>query len=116
MYFPINIAEYYLYSGDTAFAESQYQTLKDELAYNATTVDPTTGLSTAAGSDWDFYDGSKGGTAAQGGAVSATNMLYYEALMDGSWLASQLRPRIPVMRALRPGGPLPQHGPSKPPD
>jgi alpha-L-rhamnosidase len=90
MYYVINLAEYYLYSGDQAFAESQYQTLKNELAYNATTVDPTTGLSDASGRDWDFYDGSKGGTAAQGGAAAATNMLYYEALAQGSWLASQL--------------------------
>ena len=90
MYYPISLAEYYLYTGDIAFVESQYQTMKNELAYNATAVDPTTGLSIASGSDWDFYDGSKGGTPAQGGAVSATNMLYYEALADGSWVASQL--------------------------
>jgi Bacterial alpha-L-rhamnosidase C-terminal domain/Bacterial alpha-L-rhamnosidase 6 hairpin glycosidase domain len=105
MYYPIDLAEYYLYSGDTVFAESQYQTMKNELAYNATTVDPATGLSIAAGSDWDFYDGSKGGNPAQGGAVSATNMLYYEALVDGSWLASQLaaqdpgNPNAPTWRA-----------------
>ena len=49
-----------------------------------------TGLTTVAGSDWDFYDGSKGGSAAQGGAVTATNMTYYEALVDAAWLASQL--------------------------
>jgi Bacterial alpha-L-rhamnosidase C-terminal domain/Bacterial alpha-L-rhamnosidase 6 hairpin glycosidase domain len=95
MYYPISLAEYYLYTGDTAFVESEYQTMTNELAYNATTVDPTTGLSTASGSDWDFYDGSKGGTAAQGGAVSATNMLYYEALVDGSWIASQLAAEDP---------------------
>ena len=95
MYYPINLAEYYLYSGDTAFAESQYQTMKNELAYNAATVDPTTGLSVASGRDWDFYDGSKGGTAAQGGAVSATNMLYYEALVDAGWLAGQLAAQDP---------------------
>ena len=95
MYYPVNLAEYYLYSGDTAFAESQYQTMKNELAYNAATVDPTTGLSIASGRDWDFYDGSKGGTGAQGGAVSATNMLYYEALADAGWLASQLAAENP---------------------
>jgi hypothetical protein len=95
MYYPISLAEYYLYTGDTEFAESQYQTMKNELAYNATTVDPATGLSIASGSDWDFYDGSKGGTPAQGGAVSATNMLYYEALVDGSWVATQLAAEDP---------------------
>jgi len=96
MYYVIDLAEYYLYSGDTAFAESQFQTMKNELAYNATTVDPTTGLSTASGSDWDFYDGSKGGSPAQGGAVSATNMLYYEALVDAGWLARELDAQDPT--------------------
>ena len=95
MYYVLNLAEYYLYSGDTSFAESQYQTMKNELAYNATSVDPTTGLTTVGGSDWDFYDGSKGGTAAQGGAVTATNMTYYEALVNAAWLASQLAANDP---------------------
>lgn len=95
MYFPINLAEYYRYSGDTAFAQSEYQTLKNELAYNATTVDPSTGLSIASGRDWDFYDGSKGGTAAQGGAVAATNMLYYAALQSASYLAGELAANDP---------------------
>lgn len=95
MYYVLDLAEYYLYSGDQAFAESQYQTMKNELAYNATTVDATTGLSDAAGRDWDFYDGSKGGTAAQGGAVAATNMLYYDSLAEGSWLAGQLAAHDP---------------------
>lgn len=95
MYFPISLAEYYLYTGDTAFVASEYQTMKNELAYNATTVDPATGLSIASGRDWDFYDGSKGGTPAQGGAVSATNMLYYRALVGGSWISSQLAAQNP---------------------
>jgi hypothetical protein len=90
MYYVLDLAEYYLYSGDTAFAESQYRVMKNELAYNATSVDPTTGLTTAAGSDWDFYDGSKGGSAAAGGAVAATNVTYYETLVDAAWIASQL--------------------------
>lgn len=90
MYYVLDLAEYYLYSGDTAFAESQYQVMKNELAYNATSVSPSTGLTTAAGSDWDFYDGSKGGSAAQGGAVTATNLTYYGALANAAWLASQL--------------------------
>ena len=49
-----------------------------------------TGLTTVGGSDWDFYDGSKGGSAAQGGAVTATNVTYYEALANAAWLAAQL--------------------------
>jgi len=95
MYFPINLAEYYLYSGDSTFAASQYQVVKNELAYNRASVDPTTGLSTASGMDWDFYDGSKGGNSLQGGAVTATNLLYYEALADGAWLARQLAKHAP---------------------
>jgi alpha-L-rhamnosidase len=63
MYYVLNLAEYYLYSGDTSFAESQYQVMKNELAYNAASVDPATGLTTVGGSDWDFYDGSNGGSA-----------------------------------------------------
>jgi alpha-L-rhamnosidase len=96
MYYPINLSEYYLYSGDTAFAESQYQVLKNELAYENSTIDPTTGLSTASGRDWDFYDGSKGGAAAQGGAAAATNMLSYQAHAQGAWLASQLAAQDPT--------------------
>ncbi len=96
MYYPINLAEYYLYSGDTAFAESQYQVMSNELAFNQASIDPATGLSTAPGRDWDFYDGSKGGTAAQGGAASATNMLNYEALVNGAWLANTLATQDPT--------------------
>jgi len=95
MYYPINLAEYYQYSGDTAFAESQYQVMKNELAYENSTIDPATGLSTASGRDWDFYDGSKGGTAQQGGAATATNMLSYEAHTEGAWLAGELAAHDP---------------------
>ena len=90
MYYVLDLAEYYLYSGDTPFAQSQYQVMKNELAFNATSVDPATGLTTVAGRDWDFYDGSKGGAAAQGGAVTATNVTYYKTLADAAWLAGQL--------------------------
>jgi alpha-L-rhamnosidase len=101
MYYVLNLAEYYLYSGDTSFAESQYQVMKNQLAYNATSIDTsgdaTNGLSTASGMDWDFYDGSKGGTSTgNGGAVSATNMLNYEGLVNGSWLAAQLAAADPA--------------------
>jgi alpha-L-rhamnosidase len=95
MYYPINLAEYYLYSGDTAFATSQYQVMKNELAYENSTIDPATGLSTASGRDWDFYDGSKGGSGAQGGAAAATNMLSYQAHVNGAWLAGQLAAHDP---------------------
>lgn len=95
MYYVLDLAEYYLYSGDITFAESQYQVMKNELAYNATSVDPATGLTTVAGSDWDFYDGGKGGSSAQGSAVTATNVTYYKTLVDAAWLASQLASNDP---------------------
>jgi hypothetical protein len=92
MYYGINLAEYYLYSADTQFAESQYQVLKNELAYDRTSWNSTTGLTTASGMDWDFYDGSKCGS---GCATTATNMLYYADLTSAAWLAGQLAQQDP---------------------
>jgi Bacterial alpha-L-rhamnosidase C-terminal domain/Bacterial alpha-L-rhamnosidase 6 hairpin glycosidase domain len=93
MYFVLDLASYYLYSGDSAFVESQYQTMKNELAYNRTLVDPGSGLlitgSGADGRDWDFYDGGKPG------AVTAYNAIYYKALSDAARLASDLAERDP---------------------
>ena len=64
--------------------------MKNELAFDRTLmVNSTTGLTTAAGSDWDFYDGSKCGQP-RGCATTATNMLYYEDLAGAAWLAGQL--------------------------
>jgi alpha-L-rhamnosidase len=92
-YFVLDLASYYLYSGDAAFAESQYQTMKNELAYDRTLVDPGSGLLiTGAGGDgrdWDFYDGGKPG------AVTAYNAIYYKALTDAARLASDLADRDP---------------------
>src|SRR3954452_19207224 len=42
MYYVLDLASYYLYSGDASFAESQYQTVKNELAYDRSLVDPAT--------------------------------------------------------------------------
>ena len=42
MYYVLNLASYYLYSGDLDFVRSQYQILKNELAYNRSLVDPDT--------------------------------------------------------------------------
>jgi hypothetical protein len=87
MYFVLDLASYYLYSGDTAFVESQYQAMKRQLAYNRTLVDPSNGLlvtGPGAGRDWDFYDGDKLG------AVTAYNAIYYKALTDAARLASDL--------------------------
>jgi hypothetical protein len=91
MYYVLNLSQYYLYSGDDAFAESQYQTMKNELAYNRTLVDPASGLliTDAGQRDWDFYDGGKPG------AVTAYNAIYYAALTDAARLAGNLAARDP---------------------
>ena len=85
MYYALDLASYYLYSGDTPFAESQYQAMKNQIAYDRTLVDAS-GLLITSGSerDWDFYDGGKPG------AVTAYNAIYYKALTDAAWLASTL--------------------------
>src|ERR671923_669393 len=89
MYFVLDLASYYLYSGDAEFVKSQYQIMKNELAYNRALVDPTSGLliSGAGERDWDFYDGGKPG------AVTAYNAIYYKALSDAARLASDLAER-----------------------
>lgn len=92
MYYVLDLASYYLYSGDAPFVESQYQTLKRQLAYNRMLVDPSSGLlvtGPGAGRDWDFYDGDKLG------AVTAYNAIYYKALTDAARLASDLAERDP---------------------
>jgi len=93
MYWSRGLQQYYLYTGDTAFVESEYQTMKNELAYDRTSWDPTTGLTNADGRDWDFYDGSKCGS---GCAVAATNMLYYDDLAGAAWVAQTLAAQDPT--------------------
>ena len=86
MYYVLNLASYYLYSGDLDFVRSQYAIVQRQLAYNRALVDPTTGLliSNSSERDWDFYDGGKPG------AVTAYNAIYYKALTDAAYLASEL--------------------------
>ena len=86
MYYVLNLASYYLYSGDLDFVRSQYAIVQRQLAYNRALVDPTTGLliSNSSERDWDFYDGGKPG------AVSAYNAIYYKALTDAAYMASEL--------------------------
>jgi alpha-L-rhamnosidase len=84
MYWVLGLAGYYLYTGDTAFATQEWPAVKAELAWNAAQVDAN-GLfvtDTSDGSDWDFYDGQKTGE------VTAYNVLYYKALLDGAALAT----------------------------
>src|SRR3954466_10912042 len=91
MYYVLDLAGYYLYSGDVPFAESQYTAMKNQMAYDRTLVDANTGLLVTAASerDWDFYDGGKPG------AVSAYNAIYYKALTDAAMIASDLAQRDP---------------------
>jgi len=84
IYFVLGLADYYLYSGDTAFLDQELSVLKGELAWNATQLD-SNGLLTTNSSDnadWDFYDSGKNGE------VTEYNELYYKALLDGATLAA----------------------------
>lgn len=83
-YWVLALASYYLYTGDTAFIQQEWPIVKNELAYNASLLDGNGLLTTttADGADWDFYDGNKTGE------VTAYNLLYYRALLDGAQLAT----------------------------
>ncbi|MFJ5269855.1 alpha-L-rhamnosidase C-terminal domain-containing protein [Streptomyces sp. NPDC088358] len=85
MYFVSGLASYYLHTGDKDFVAKEWPAVKRELAWNATRLDADGLFSTRAGvdgADWDFYDSDKGGE------VSAYNILYYKALLDGAALAT----------------------------
>ncbi|MFC1408948.1 alpha-L-rhamnosidase C-terminal domain-containing protein [Streptacidiphilus sp. N1-12] len=85
MYFVTALAGYYLYTGDHAFLAQEWPAVQRELAWNATQLDANGLFATKGGvdgADWDFYDSDKGGE------VSAYNILYYKALVDGASLAA----------------------------
>jgi alpha-L-rhamnosidase len=84
VYWVLGLADYYLYSGDTAFVSQELPVLKNELAWNATQRDSNGLLSTNGNdnADWDFYDQGKSGE------VTEYNLLYYKALLDGATLAA----------------------------
>jgi hypothetical protein len=87
IYYVLDLGSYYRYSADLDFVQSQYQVMKNQLAYNRSLVDPASGLlitSGGDGRDWDFYDGGKPG------AVTAYNALYYKARTEAAHLASEL--------------------------
>jgi alpha-L-rhamnosidase len=84
IYWVLDLADYYLYSGDLSFVDQELPVLEKELAWNATQVD-SRGLITTTSSDdadWDFYDVGKPGE------VTEYNMLYYKALLDGATMAT----------------------------
>jgi alpha-L-rhamnosidase len=84
VYWLLDLADYYLYSGDTAFVTQELPVVKNELAWDASQVDSAGLLVTngSDGADWDFYDPGKTGE------VTEYNLLYYKALLDGAVLAA----------------------------
>jgi alpha-L-rhamnosidase len=82
----VNIASYYLYTGDLAFVRAEWPMITRELAYNRSLLDRHGLLATDSenGRDWDYYDGSKTGE------VTAYNDIYYETLVDAASLAHDL--------------------------
>jgi alpha-L-rhamnosidase len=84
VYWVLGLASYYLYTGDTAFVREEWPVVKNELAWNASRLDGNGLLTTTNddGADWDFYDANKTGE------VTAYNLLYYRALLDGAQLAT----------------------------
>ncbi len=84
IYWLLDLASYYLYTGDTAFAQQEWPIVQNELTWDASQVDGNGLLATNSsdGADWDFYDGDKTGE------VTEYNALYYEALLDGAALAN----------------------------
>jgi alpha-L-rhamnosidase len=84
IYWVLDLADYYLYSGDTAFVTQELPAVKNELAWDATQLDSNGLLATNSddNADWDFYD------AGKNGEVTEYNLLYYKALLDGATLAN----------------------------
>jgi alpha-L-rhamnosidase len=84
VYWLLDLADYYLYSGDTAFVTQELPVVKNELAWDASQVNSTGLLVTTSSDDddWDFYDPGKTGE------VTEYNLLYYKALLDGAVLAT----------------------------
>ena len=84
VYWLLDLADYYLYSGDTAFVTQELPVVKGELAWDASQVNSAGLLVTNSSddADWDFYDPGKTGE------VTEYNLLYYKALLDGAVLAT----------------------------
>ena len=82
----MDIATYYLFSGDVRFVRREWAAITRELAWNRSQVDGRGLLLTnqSDGLDWDYYDGPKTG------AVTAYNAMYVETLEDAAALADAL--------------------------
>ena len=84
MYWVMNLADYYRYTGDSSFINQEWSAIASELAWNAQQVN-SQGLfvtNSSDGNDWHYYDGT------QIGAISEFNMLYYQTLNAGALLAT----------------------------
>jgi len=84
MYWVLNLADYYRYTGDSSFINQEWSAIASELAWNAQQVN-SQGLfatNTSDGDDWHYYDGT------QIGAIAEFNMLYYQTLNAGALLAT----------------------------
>ena len=84
IYFVLNMADYYLYTGDLAFVKQEWPVVQKELAWSAQQVN-SQGLfvtNSSDGNDWHYYDGSLNG------AVTEFNLLYYQSLIQGATLAT----------------------------
>jgi alpha-L-rhamnosidase len=84
MYFVINLAQYYLFTGDSAFVKQEWPVVERELLYlKGLTNSPGLFVSDSSdGMDWHYYDGALTGT------VTAYNALYYKVLVDAALLAT----------------------------
>ena len=84
MYFVINLAEYYLFTGDSAFVQQEWPVVERELLYlkGLTNSQGLFVSDSSDGLDWHYYDG------ALTGMVTAYNALYYKVLVDAALLAT----------------------------
>lgn len=84
IYYVLNLADYYLYTGDQSFINQEWPVVQNELAWSAQKVNAQ-GLfvtDTSDGLDWHYYDGNLTGV------VTEYNLLYYQTLLDGAALAT----------------------------
>ncbi|HTD14875.1 MAG TPA: alpha-L-rhamnosidase C-terminal domain-containing protein [Chthoniobacterales bacterium] len=83
MYFILNLAQYYLFTGDSAFVKQEWPVVEGELLYlkGLTNSQGLFVSDSSDGMDWHYYDG------ALTGMVTAYNALYYKVLMDAAFLA-----------------------------
>jgi alpha-L-rhamnosidase len=83
MYFVMNLTQYYLFTGDSAFVKQEWPVVERGLLYlkGLTNAQGLFVSDSSDGMDWHYYDG------ALTGVVTAYNALYYEVLMDAAFLA-----------------------------